>query len=55
MKKFIKSKTLWINVIAIGAIIAQCEFGFIVTPESQIIVLGAVNFILRVITNEELK
>lgn len=55
MKKWIKSKTLWINVIAIGAIIIQCEFGFVASPELQFAVLGIVNLVLRAITNEGLE
>ena len=55
MKKCIRSKTLWINIIAISAIIAQCKFGFVVNPELQVTILGIVNLILRTITNEGLE
>lgn len=54
MKKWIRSKTLWINVIAIAAIILQAEYGFIVTPEYELAALGIVNLILRKYTNEGL-
>ena len=55
MKKWIRSKTLWINLIAIGAIIIQCECGFVVSPELEAIALVVVNIVLRSITNEGLK
>ena len=49
-KKWWKSKTLWINVIAIVGILA---FGVeTVDPEIQGTILAAINFILRLITKE---
>ena len=54
MKSYWKSRTLWINVIAIAAIILQAEYGFIVSPELELAALGAINLILRAITNEGL-
>ncbi len=55
MKKWIKSKTLWINLIGIAAIILQCEYGFVIKPEHEVIILGFINVILRAITNEGLE
>ena len=55
MKKWIRSKTLWINLIAIGAIIIQCEFGFAISPKLEAMALVIINLILRSITNEGLK
>lgn len=55
MKKWIRSKTLWMNIIAIAAIIAQVEYGFIINPEAQLLILSAVNLIMRAITKEGLK
>lgn len=55
MKKWIRSKTLWINIIAIVAIVLQAEYGFIVTPELELAALGIVNLILRKYTNEGLE
>lgn len=54
MKKWIKSKTLWMNVIAIAAIILQAEYGFVVSPELELAVLAGINLILRKYTNEGL-
>lgn len=54
MKKWYKSKTLWTNAIGIAAIIIQCEYGFVINPEHEIIILGFINAILRLITKEEI-
>lgn len=55
MKKWYLSKTLWINVIAIAGIILRAEYGYTITPEGEIIILGAINLLLRLITKEKLK
>lgn len=50
MKKWYLSKTLWVNFIAIIAIII---FGVQeVPPETMAVILGAINMILRLITKE---
>jgi len=54
-KPFYLSKTLWINIIALGAIVAQSYYGYVVSPEIQGILLVLVNIALRKITKEELK
>ncbi len=55
MKKWIRSKTLWINLIGIAAIILQCEYGFVINAEHEFLILGGINLILRLITNEGLE
>lgn len=55
MKKWYRSKTFWVNLIGIGAIILQCEYGFIIEPEHEVMILGLVNLILRLITKEGLE
>ena len=55
MKKIWKSKTFWVNLIAIGAIIAQVEYGYIINLEAQLLILSVVNLIMRGITNEGLE
>jgi len=55
MKKWIKSKTLWINLISIAAIIVQAEYGFVIDPKAQFCILGIVNLIMRLVTNEGLE
>ena len=54
MKDYWKSKTLWINIIAIACIIVRAELGYVLSPEAEIMILGAINLILRMVTKEEL-
>lgn len=54
MKDWWKSKTLWINLIAIGAIIVRAEYGLVLAPAGEVALLGAINLVLRMITKEEL-
>ncbi len=53
-KQWYTSKTLWVNVVAIIALIAQGQFGFVIDPAMQAGVLVTLNLLLRAITNEEL-
>lgn len=55
MKKWFKSKLLWLNIISIAVIIVQAETGYIISPEAQVIILSAVNLILRAITKEAIE
>lgn len=52
-KKFWTSKTFWVNLLAIGGLIAQSQFGFMLSAETQVSILAAVNVALRFITKEE--
>jgi hypothetical protein len=53
MKKWYTSKTLWVNVIAVAAIVAQGVTGKeVIGVETQAVILGAINFALRIITKE---
>lgn len=54
MKTLIKSKMFWVNLIALGAMIVQAQYGFILDPETQLAVLAVVNVVLRAITKEEI-
>jgi len=54
MKKWYKSKTFWVNLIAIGAIIARSEFDLVLTIEGEIALLAIINLILRKLTKEEI-
>ena len=49
-KKWYLSKTLWVNVLAVFVLVLQGQFGWIISPETQVVLLGAVNFLLRLIT-----
>lgn len=51
-KLFFKSKTLWVNLLTIAAMIFQGQAGFAFSPETQAIALGVVNIGLRLITKE---
>lgn len=54
-KKFWTSKTLWVNIVAIIAMIVQFyKQDFILTPEIQFSILAVINIILRLITKEEI-
>ena len=53
-KAWWKSKTLWINVIALAALIIQSQYGFIVSVEEQAAVIVITNLILRATTGEGL-
>lgn len=53
-KQWWKSKTVWANVIATAALIAQSQYGFVIPAEIQGYALIGVNFILRIITKTEL-
>jgi len=53
MKKFWKSKTIWINlVVAVVFGIAGVPLG--INPETEIAVFGAINIILRFATEEKI-
>jgi len=53
-KTWYVSKMLWVNAIAIIAIIAQGQFGFIIDPVAQVAILGVINIVLRAITGEDI-
>jgi len=55
MKKWYKSKTFWVNLIAIGSIITRSEFGLILTVEGEIALLAIINLLLRKITKEKIE
>jgi uncharacterized membrane protein len=55
MKKWYESKTVWFNVIACIAVIAQAVTGKeVLSTETQGMILTAVNFVLRLITKHEI-
>ena len=55
MKKWYLSKTFWVNIIAIIAIIAQQQFGHPINADVQIYLLSAINLVLRTLTKEKLE
>ena len=54
MKNFLSSKTLWVNVIALIALILQLVNGFVISAESQIALITVINLILRFFTGTPL-
>lgn len=54
MKQWWKSKTVWANALAIGAVVAQGQAGVEITPEAQVSLLALVNLVLRALTKEPL-
>lgn len=55
MKRWYLSKTFWINIVAIGAIIVRAEYGLILAPETEIVILAGINMLLRLITKEKIE
>ena len=53
-KRWYTSKTLWLNLLAIAALVAQAEFGYVLDAEAQAALLAVINLILRAITKEGL-
>jgi len=54
-KKWYLSKTLWINVIALAAMLIQSYYGFIIGAEEQAAIIVVANLILRAVTGEGLR
>lgn len=54
-KKFYYSKTFWVNIIGITAIVVQSQTGYVIPPETQAAALGLVNFVLRLVTKEPIE
>ena len=50
-KPFWKSKTLWVNTIALIALVLQGQFGFVIGAEEQAAIITVANLILRAFTN----
>ena len=53
-KRWYTSKTLWVNLLAIAALIAQAEFGYLLDAEAQAALLAVINLILRALTKKGL-
>jgi hypothetical protein len=52
VKSIFLSKTIWLNILAIVALILQKKFGFVLDESIQIEILGFINIALRMITKE---
>lgn len=54
MKKWYHSRTLYVNILLVVALIVEAKTGEILTPEMQLSILGGVNLVLRILTNQGL-
>jgi hypothetical protein len=48
------SKILWVNLIALIGMVLQGKFGYVLSPEIQVVILALINMILRAITKQEI-
>ncbi len=53
MKQWYESKTLWVNAIALVAMLIQSFTGFVISANDQIAILAVINIILRAVTGED--
>ena len=53
-KRWYTSKTLWANLLAIVALIAQGQFGYLLDAEAQAALLAVINLLLRIVTKKGL-
>ena len=53
-KKWYLSKTFWVNLLALIAMVAQMQYGFVFSAEMQTSLLVLINMALRLITNKSL-
>lgn len=54
-KQWYFSKTLWVNTIALVAVIAQAATGHeVISTETQGVILTVINIALRLVTKQEL-
>ena len=51
-KKFYLSKTFWWNLVVAGGLLLQSKYGFIFSPEWQLLALTGINMALRAATKE---
>ena len=54
MKPWYRSRTLWLNIIAIIALVAQVQAGFVIDADEQLALLAMINLLMRAITKEPL-
>ena len=54
-KKFYLSKTFWVNLLAIIALIVQSYTSFVFDVETQASILAAINVGLRLVTKEPIE
>ena len=50
LKPWYRSRTMWLNILGIVAFISQEQFGFVISPELQGLILFTLNLLLRLDT-----
>lgn len=53
-KDWYKSKTFWVNTLALAALVVQAQVGFVVSPEEQMSIVIVINLGLKAFTGEGL-
>ena len=51
-KKWYESKTVWTNIVAGITVAGQMKYGFIISPEVQLLVMSGINLVLRKLTSD---
>mgnify|MGYP001566202640 CR=1 FL=1 len=51
-KSFYKSKTLWLNVLAVGTYAAKTALGIDSVPDIDPVLLALLNIVLRLVTKK---
>lgn len=54
VKRILKSKTIWVNLIAFIAFALERQFGFPISEELQMEALTLINIALRFVTHEKI-
>lgn len=54
VKRILKSKTIWVNLLAFVAFWIQKEYGFVISEDLQMQVLTLINIALRFVTHEKI-
>jgi len=57
VKKWYTSKIIWVNAVALvgGILVGTGVLENPITPEIEVFIFGALNFVLRFVTKEEIK
>jgi hypothetical protein len=56
MKKSpLKSKTLWVNALALLGFLVQAKTGYVIAPEQQAAILAIANSVIRFDTHKSIK
>lgn len=53
-KRWFLSKTLWVNAVAIAAMLLQHQYGLVIDVEEQMAILAVINIIVRLVTSQPL-